>query len=81
MHEVGISFYQMTSIQNSYLSIFTNKKRDGMIQLKDSKSSKLTSKPQTFSSTIHHTYKLKLTDQEQKTKIYFARLRGYRDRS
>ncbi len=33
-----------------------------------------------ISSSIYHTYKLKMTEQEQKRKTYFARLRGYRDR-
>lgn len=31
-------------------------------------------------STIHHTYKLEAKGNQEKNKIYFARLRGYRDR-
>ncbi|MDE5977559.1 MAG: hypothetical protein K2G70_03725 [Turicibacter sp.] len=33
-----------------------------------------------ISSTIHHSFKLTQTEEEEKRKIYFARLRGYRDR-
>ena len=32
-------------------------------------------------STIHHTYKFEAKENQEKNKIYFARLRGYRDRN
>ncbi len=35
---------------------------------------------QVISSNSHHTVKLKLSDDEQKRKNYFSRIRGYRDR-
>ncbi|MDO5794547.1 MAG: hypothetical protein Q4Q00_10230 [Turicibacter sp.] len=51
-----------------------------MIKLKERQHPVLGPQQRTIPSTIHHTYKLKMTEHEQKRKTYFARLRGYRDR-
>lgn len=48
--------------------------------MKERNHSPLAPKQRTIQSSIHHTYKLNVTVQEQKRKIYFSRLRGYRDR-
>ena len=48
--------------------------------MKELKRPSLRPEQRTIPSNIQHTYKLKMTDQEQKRKTYFARLRGYRDR-
>lgn len=48
--------------------------------MKEQRHSSLRPNQRIIQSSIYHTYKLKMTDQEQKRKTYFARLRAYRDR-
>ena len=44
------------------------------------KESKNQTKIAPIAATIYHTYKLQTKENQEKNKIYFARLRGYRDR-
>lgn len=48
--------------------------------MKERKGNVPSSQNKIIQSSIHHTYKLKVSQEEEKNKIYFARLRGYRDR-
>ena len=48
--------------------------------MKEKKNPTLNPEQRIIPSSIHHTYKLKVSETEEKRKTYFARLRGYRDR-